>query len=148
MAVPPVHPRGTRAPLIVVGTLLLVLTAACGGSEGTGETSAGTSSQASPSAPAAQTSSAPPSGDAGAGAEQVVLRISDFAFEVPPSVPAGAEVTVVNEDSSFHTVTADDGTFDVEAPSGTVTFTAPDEPGEYPFSCRPHPNMTGTLVVT
>ena len=83
-----------------------------------------------------------------ATAEEVVIIISDFAFEVPDSVPAGATITVVNEDSSFHTVTADDGAFDQDAPGReSVTFTAPEEPGEYPFHCTPHPNMTATLVV-
>ncbi len=81
-------------------------------------------------------------------AEKVVITISDFAFQVPGPVPPGAEVTVVNEDSSYHTVTADDGTFDVGARQGEpVTFTAPEQPGDYPFHCTPHPNMTATLVV-
>jgi plastocyanin len=78
----------------------------------------------------------------------VVITISDFAFQVPDSVPPGAQITVVNEDSAYHTVTADDGTFDVGARQGEpVTFTAPEQPGEYPFHCNPHPNMTATLVV-
>lgn len=80
--------------------------------------------------------------------EKVVLTISDFSVDVPESVPPGAAVTVVNEDGAPHTVTADDGTFDVGARQGEpVTFTAPDEPGEYPFHCTPHPNMTAALVV-
>jgi plastocyanin len=32
--------------------------------------------------------------------------------------------------------------------SETVTFTAPTEPGEYPFVCSFHGNMKGTLVVS
>lgn len=131
----------------VMGTSLSVLvlatTAACGGSGETESAPSAAQSEVSSSA------SAPDSGAAGEqSAEEVVITISDFAFEVPESVPPGAEVTVVNEDSSFHTVTADDGTFDVGARQGEpVTFTAPDEPGEYPFHCTPHPNMTATLVV-
>ena len=48
-----------------------------------------------------------------------------------------------------HTVTADDGeTFDVEVPAcESVTFTAPEESGEFAFHCTPHPQMTETLVV-
>ena len=126
-----------------LSVLVLATTAACGGS---GET------ESAPSAARSELSSSAPAPDSGAAAEQpaeeVVITISDFAFEVPESVPPGAEVTVVNEDSSFHTVTADEGTFDVGAQQGEpVTFTAPDEPGEYPFHCTPHPNMTATLVV-
>ncbi|WP_114202763.1 cupredoxin domain-containing protein [Janibacter anophelis] len=96
------------------------------------------------------TSSAPAEeSEAPAPAEEVAIAISDFAYEVPESVPAGAEITVTNEDSVAHTVTADDGeTFDVEVGAGeSVTFTAPEESGEFAFHCTPHPQMTGTLVV-
>ena len=125
--------------------LVLVATAACGGGGEPEPAPAAASSAGEPS------SSAPAEGSAATAeepAEKIVITISDFAFDVPESVPPGAEVTVVNEDGSFHTVTADDGTFDVGARKGEpVTFTAPDEPGEYPFHCTPHPNMTATLVV-
>ena len=85
---------------------------------------------------------------AAAPAEEILLTISDFSFVVPATVAPGAVVTVVNEDQSFHTVTADDGSFDVGAPSGEpVTFTAPTTPGEYSFHCGPHPEMVATLVV-
>lgn len=80
--------------------------------------------------------------------EKVVLTISDFSVDVPESVPPGAAVTVVNEDGAPHTVTADDGTFDSAAGEGeSGTCTAPGEPGEFPFHCSAHPDMTGTLVV-
>ena len=128
-----------------LSVLVLATTAACGGG-----------SEAEPAPPAAgaqsEPSSSAPSPDTGATAEtpaeEIVITISDFTFEVPESVPPGAEITVVNEDSAYHTVTSDDGSFDVGARDGEpVTFTAPDEPGEYPFHCTPHPNMTATLVV-
>lgn len=95
------------------------------------------------SAPAAPASSAP------AAAEEVVLTIRDFQYEVPESVTPGATVTVINEDTAPHTVTAqDDGGFNAVAATGeTVTFTAPEEPGEYPIICTYHPQMSATLVV-
>lgn len=115
---------------------LVVLTAACGSSGEPSETPVPTSSS--------ERTAAPP----GEPVEETVVTISDFAFDVPESVPPGAEITVVNEDGSFHTVTADDGTFDVDVPGGeTVTFTAPADAGEFAFHCTPHPQMTATLVV-
>lgn len=77
------------------------------------------------------------------------ITISDFEYSVPESVPAGAKITVTNSDDVGHTVTTDTGdTFDEAVGGGeTVTFTAPDKAGEYPFHCTPHPRMTSTLVV-
>ncbi|GAA5168853.1 cupredoxin domain-containing protein [Ornithinimicrobium tianjinense] len=83
-------------------------------------------------------------------AAPVTVVISDFAYDVPDAVAPGAEITVRNDDNVGHTVTSDDdgATFDVAVgPGEEVTFTAPDEPGDYDFFCRPHPNMTATLVV-
>lgn len=102
------------------------------------------SAQAAPatSAPAA-TSSEP------AAAEKAVITIREFQYELPDSVAPGATITVVNEDAAPHTVTAErDGDFDAVAAGGeTVTFTAPEEPGEYPIICTYHPQMSATLVV-
>lgn len=60
-----------------------------------------------------------------------------------------AKITVVNEDRSTHTVTAQDKTFDTgDIPAGhTATFTAPAQPGSYPYICTLHQYMHGTLVV-
>lgn len=85
-----------------------------------------------------------------APAEEIVITIRDFEYEMPETVPPGAEITVVNEDTAPHTVTTTE-TEDFDAIVGggeTTTFTAPTEPGEYPFICTYHPNMTGTLVVS
>jgi plastocyanin len=78
-----------------------------------------------------------------------VITIKDFQYELPDSVAPGATVTVINEDAAPHTVTAEnDGGFDAIAAGGeTVTFTAPEEPGEYPIICTYHPQMSATLVV-
>ncbi|GAB3190412.1 cupredoxin domain-containing protein [Nesterenkonia suensis] len=77
------------------------------------------------------------------------LTITDHEFDVPEPVAPGAEITVTNHDSDAHTVTSDEvGLFDVDVgPGETVSFVAPEEPGDYGLHCVPHPYMTGTLVV-
>ncbi|MHA7140453.1 cupredoxin domain-containing protein [Arthrobacter sp. Sr33] len=82
-------------------------------------------------------------------AEEVVITVTYFSYQISGPVTPGAEVTVVNKDSAAHTVTSDqEGMFDsVFGPNETVTFTAPSEPGEYSFICTYHPAMVGTLVV-
>ncbi|WP_427174567.1 cupredoxin domain-containing protein [Arthrobacter sp. 92] len=78
------------------------------------------------------------------------ITIKDFAFGTPITVAPGATVTVTNQDSADHTVTADQGqAFDakVKGSGGTATFTAPSRPGTYAFHCTHHPNMHGTLTV-
>ena len=82
-------------------------------------------------------------------AEPVLITIKDFKYTIPASVPAGAKVTVKNEDAQNHTVTsAPRGAFDVTATaSGTTSFTAPSKPGCYKIICLFHANMMATLVV-
>lgn len=98
--------------------------------------------------PAASSSVAPPA-DGSAQSAEGGITIRDFKYEVPASVKPGAMVTVTNADSAPHTVTAkDEGGFDVEIPGGaTVSFQAPDAPGEYAVICSFHPQMAGTLAV-
>jgi plastocyanin len=75
------------------------------------------------------------------------VTIDGFSFAASP-VTAGASFTVDNRDSVAHTVTADDGAFDVRVGGGSdAGVTAPDEPGTYAFHCEIHPSMTGELVV-
>ena len=73
---------------------------------------------------------------------------SSFTFHVTP-VTAGSTVTVRNDASVTHTVTADGaGGFNVTVDAGkTATFTAP-AAGTYPFHCNIHSSMHGTLTVT
>ncbi|MHA7304754.1 cupredoxin domain-containing protein [Arthrobacter sp. TMN-49] len=100
-------------------------------------------------APPPATSSAAPSVEGSAQAGEADITILDFAYEVPESVKPTAMVTVTNADSAPHTLTVKDkGGFDIEVPGGaTVTFQAPDTPGEYKIICSFHPQMNGTLVV-
>lgn len=72
---------------------------------------------------------------------------SGFAFHTTP-VTAGSTVTVKNDTQTQHTVTADDGGFDVTIDgSQTATFTAP-AAGTFKFHCKIHTFMHGTLTVT
>lgn len=146
---------------LVLAAALAGLTGCGSGGEPTSEappaeTSAAETTAAEPEATAEETASgeaseAPASEPAEeAPAEEIVITIRNFEYEMPDSVPAGAEITVVNEDTAPHTVTTTE-TEDFDAIVGggeTTTFTAPSEPGDYPFICTYHPNMTGTLTVS
>jgi plastocyanin len=126
---------GTHAlgRLVLAGLCALALIACGSSGSSSGSASSGSSSSGS-------------SSDAGSTASTITIK--DFSFTTPPSVSPGATVTVHNEDGTAHTVTADKGkAFDDPATPGTSTFTAPTEPGSYPFHCNIHPEMHGTLVV-
>ena len=81
--------------------------------------------------------------------EPVVIEIKDFQYTGPESVAPGATIEVRNDDSAAHTVTSDDDAFEEVIVEGgqTATFTAPTEPGTYPYVCTFHPGMESTLVV-
>ena len=129
------HPQRGRAALTVGGVFALLTLAGCSdGGNGT--------------APATRPTSAAPS-DSPAAARIV---IENFTFSPADlQVRPGAKITVVNRDSSPHTVTAtgDKTTFDTGNITGraTVTFTAPSTTGSYSYICTIHPNMKGTLTV-
>ncbi|MFZ3495862.1 cupredoxin domain-containing protein [Streptomyces sp. 5.8] len=79
------------------------------------------------------------------------VRIRGFNF-IPAEVKArpGASVTVMNQDSAPHTLTAAQGdAFDTDMIVGgtSATFTAPSKPDSYPFFCSIHPQMQGTLII-
>ncbi|MGW3935182.1 cupredoxin domain-containing protein [Streptomyces sp. NBC_00024] len=118
-------------------TVLLLATACADGDDEPAPTS--------PS-PASPTRSSP---SATAGAVRITMK--DFAFSPANlEVRPGEKITVVNEDSAAHTVTATEGdAFDTGSIAGgkSGTFTTPTKAGEYAFVCTFHPNMTGTLIV-
>jgi plastocyanin len=83
-------------------------------------------------------------------AAAATITIKDFGYGEPVTVAPGAVVAVINMDAAPHTVTAEkDKAFDVDVrgSGATGTFTAPTEPGTYPYFCVYHPNMKGTLTV-
>jgi plastocyanin len=125
----------------VLGLLSAVcLLAAVAGCSSSSSGGSGSATGASPSA------SAPASGG---GADRVSIK--NLAFNPATlTVKAGAVVTVTNNDSTTHTLTAGGAkAFDTGdiAPGRTVTFTAPSKAGSYPFTCTIHPFMKGTLTV-
>jgi len=83
---------------------------------------------------------------AGGGGDTVTIK--NFSYSTPASVPPGATITVVNNDPTTHTVTADSGSFnDLAVAGSTTTFKAPSQPGRYSFHCNFHDNMHGVLIV-
>ena len=115
-----------RLFILVMAALLAFGLAACGSSSKKSDAAAGTG-----------------------GTEDNTIVIKNFSFTVGKVATAGATITVKNEDSTTHTVTADDGSFNtgnVDAGS-SKTFTAP-KAGSYGFHCNIHSSMKATLTVT
>lgn len=78
------------------------------------------------------------------------VAISGFSFS-PASitVTVGDTVTWTNSDAQAHTATADDASFDTgtiagSGGTGSATFATA---GTFPYHCKIHPTMTGTVTV-
>ncbi len=140
-----------RRLLSVLGMTALLAVAACSGGGASTAPSAGTTSQT----PASVAPSAAPSVAAGAacapstGAATVAVSIKDFTFPGTIDAKVGDVVGFTNEDSAPHTATLDDDSCTTEniaqGASAGLTFSAA---GDYPFHCRIHPKMIGTIKVT
>ena len=118
---------------LLCAAALVIGLAACGGDDDSSSGNSGTTAAAS-------------NGDQSGGA--VAVTIEGFAFDAQP-VTAGASFKVENKESTEHTFTADDGSFDVDVPAGkTVTVTAPATAGTYAFHCKIHSSMKGDLTVS
>jgi plastocyanin len=141
-----------RVPTLAALPLLAALTAAGCGTAASQPATHPAPQGAHPSSAAAMPSmsSSPAAAGASAPATAGMITIKSFAYVVPAHVSPGEKITVRNEDSTAHTVTADaSGAFTVNVPpSGTATFTAPAKPGSYPFHCTYHANMHGKLTVS
>jgi len=87
-------------------------------------------------------------GSATRGGNAIVIK--NFAFSPTPlRVKAGATVTVTNDDSATHTLTADKGAFDTGDLDGgkhmTITI---GKAGTYAYHCEIHNYMTGEIVAS
>ena len=86
------------------------------------------------------------------GERQADVRVAGFRYSpVAVEIEAGGRVTFENLDKAPHTASSDEGSpweFDTKrletSQDGTIEF---DEPGSYPYFCRFHPFMTGTVEV-
>ena len=101
---------------------------------------------ASPAASAARQSRSVSS----AQASEVKVSIDNFNF-TPKDLTrrAGTQVTWVNHDDVPHTVTSDDKKFASNALDTDDEFSASRSPtpASYPYYCKIHPRMTGSVTV-
>lgn len=121
--------------LLAVGALLA---AGCGGSSNNNPSG-------SPTTTAAATTTA-----GGTSGGSTTATIQNFAFH-PATVnaKAGQKVTWSNDDSTTHTVTADDGSFDSGNLSPGKSFsTTLAKSGTVKYHCSIHPFMHGTVSVS
>ena len=89
--------------------------------------------------------------DTAVSATAKAVSIENFAFSADKiTVKVGTKVNWTNKDSVAHTVTSDSGTTlnsDLIATGESFSFTFNDV-GTFGYHCKPHPSMTGTVVVT
>jgi len=87
-----------------------------------------------------------------AWAQDQTIEIKEYKY-VPEKVTiaAGTKITWINRDEVPHTVDMDDGKKGIKSSAldtdetFSYTFTTP---GTYPYTCRLHSKMMGTIVVT
>ena len=137
--------------LFAVASAAMLIVAACSGGAATSAPAASVPAASAPAAsePAESSSDAACAPEPGPGAVQAA--IANFAFD-PATIDAsvGDVVTWTNNDTTGHTATVDSDqtcTTETLAPgaSGGIQFNLP---GSYPFFCKIHPNMTGTVEVS
>ena len=78
------------------------------------------------------------------------VTIANFSFSPTPlTVNVGSTVTWTNQDSTAHTVTADDGSFQSSQIGGGGTFTQTfAKAGTFAYHCSIHPSMKATITVS
>ena len=86
----------------------------------------------------------------GSAAGKEAVTIKNFAFAPPEiDVKVGQTVTWTNQDSTGHTVTADDGSFDSkELPNGQTFSQTFSKAGTFSYHCSIHSQMKATVVVS
>jgi plastocyanin len=115
---------------------VLAVAAACGSGSGSG---GATPASATPSA---SSGSAAPSGGS-------TVEIKNFMFTpMTLTVSVGTTVTWKFDDSTQHTVTADDKSFASSPMASGQTYTHTfNTAGTVAYHCSIHPDMTGTIIV-
>lgn len=122
--------------LVLMAAGLLLVGAACGGSEADGTETEGTATETE--------------GESSGGGSVSVTAVN-FSFDPNElSAAAGDTIEFTNEDDAPHTFTAEEAGIDesVDAGGSTSISLADVEPGSYDFVCTIHPDMKGTLEIT
>jgi plastocyanin len=132
---------GPLRPLLAVVALMAVLAVAGCGSSGGGTSSSGSSTPAS--------TATPTSGGSAAASGGSTVEIANFMFTpMTLTVSAGTTVTWKFDDSTPHTVAADDNSFMSPPMSKGQTYTHTfATAGTVKYHCSIHPFMTGVIVV-
>ncbi len=135
----------TLRPLAITVAGVALTLAACGGGSDSAATTDAPAPAATDAAPAGTDASPAPAAATGDAA----ITIASFSFSGITEVPAGTTVTITNNDSAPHTLTADDGSFDTGGigPGESVTLTF-DTAGTFTFHCEIHSSMKGSITVT
>lgn len=81
-------------------------------------------------------------------AGEVMVAIYGSFSPLELRIKAGTAVVWTNRSRMRHTVTSDSGLFDsaLLKPEESFKHTF-NEPGSFPYHCRPHPFMKGTVIV-
>jgi 3',5'-cyclic-AMP phosphodiesterase len=127
----------TDVNYLVSGRSLAVVDSPLGDSGSSASGNGGGSDMTQAGAAAGSTGSAPE------------VKIDNFSFTPgTTTVKPGTQVTWTNRDDIPHTVDSAQGKFKSAALDTDQTFQFRfTEPGEYPYYCRIHPKMTGSIIV-
>jgi plastocyanin len=89
-------------------------------------------------------------GSAGSATAGDKIIIKDFAYAPADlAVKVGQAITVTNEDSAVHTITADDKSFDTgDLAKGKSMTIKISKPGKYTYICTYHQYMKGTITAS
>ena len=136
---------------VLAASAALAFAACSGGGASTAPSEAPVASEATPSEAPAE-SDATGGGavcDVSTDTPTQTVAIANFAFPAGITAGVGDVIGFQNDDSAAHTATLDDGACATgNISSGSVQSLVFNEPGDYPFHCAIHPNMTGTITIT
>jgi plastocyanin len=136
-----------RKTLVVLISLTALAGAACSsGGDGSGGSTGDGATGATSAAGCTADNAVDLTGD-----DPFVVTIQDLAFSPDCFAAASASfITIENKDSVTHTFTIDGTQVDVSIDGGQ-TFNGESaglDPGTYPFHCKIHSSMTGTVIVS
>jgi plastocyanin len=114
-----------RSLLVVCSTIVALIGTACGSNPTTVASSCGNSANANVNTPSSSNTFSP----------------------TTATITHGQTVCWQNSSSVAHTVTADNGDFDVNLPAGNIFLHTYPTAGTYTYHCKIHAAMTGTIVV-